>query len=80
MSLSRYIPLLFLVACRCNPIVQPPPVLPPASTSICYQACQICEPDEVTQCALACARDQAQGVAMQLNPSAVVEAGVCPNP
>ena len=55
--------------------------LPPATTStVCEQACEICAPDEVPDCARNCELDQQAGVASQMNPGAVVEAGVCPNP
>lgn len=77
----RWFGLALITACHCGAgIVQPLPVAPPTPGTPCWKACEVCEPDDVQDCAVACARDQAQGVASQLNPGLVLEAGVCPNP
>ena len=73
--------LFFCAACgsHCSQGLVGPLPPSPAST-LCVQACEICQPDSVPDCSAACERDQQSGNASQLNPAAVVEAGMCPNP
>jgi hypothetical protein len=78
-----WVALLFAGCAGCNSCLSPGlvgPLPPQPPSTLCEQACEICVPDEVSDCARNCELDQQSGVASQMNPGAVVEAGVCPNP
>jgi hypothetical protein len=80
----RAILLVILAACGCHqtvPQAPPPFVLSSDGADPCSIACakivaNHCDGmTDASACAAACARDQSQGVASQLNPACVVEAG-----